>query len=100
MKQKLSVYSVNLYQFILVAVTGVLFQRSVFMFVQWFALFKGVISLCGVITLLILWWDTNVLECCCQNLIWFNQSHTLIPQLCLKALAFNPFLKSTFFFLV
>lgn len=95
MKQKLSVYSVKLYQFILVAVTGVLFQRSVFMFVQWFALFKGAISLCGVITLLILWWDTNVLD-----LIRFNQSHTLIPQLCLKALAFKPFLKSTFFFLV
>lgn len=54
MKQKLSVYSVKLYQFILVAVTGVLFQRSVFLFVQWFALFKGAISLCGVITLLIL----------------------------------------------
>lgn len=54
MKQKLSIYSVNLYQFILVAVTGVLFQRSVFTFVQWFALFKAVISLCGVITLLIL----------------------------------------------
>lgn len=54
MKQKISVYSVNLYRFILVAVTGVLFQHSVFMFVQWFVSFKGVISLCGVITLLIL----------------------------------------------